>query len=366
MSRGALRAAVAAAVCVAAGFSWLALRGRGVGGPAARPEGQEVGWEAPALSRPDQDGRQVTSAALRGHVWIADFIFTRCTSACPILSARLVSLQRRLPDPSLRFISFSVDPEHDTPAALKEYAARWHGDEARWRLLANDAASLREIAAGMKVPVQATGDEKDPILHTNRFLLVDQRGVVRGRYDSTDEGELQQLLGDTRALLAGAALAGGAAQVLARDAPDGARLLGELGCLGCHATPQVAPPLAGLSGRRVELAGGQAVSADAAYLRESIVSPAAKVVAGYAPTMPGYAWLEPAQVEALVAHLTTLSGGPAPQARTQETDPVCKMTVSAGEDTPYAAWRGRTYWFCADGCRRAFVQDPERFLRAAR
>ena len=81
----------------------------------SRAEHPPVLWAAPEFSLVDQEGAPTSKASLRGRVWIANFIFTRCTSVCPTLTARMRALQRKLPNPELRFVSFSVDPEHDPP-----------------------------------------------------------------------------------------------------------------------------------------------------------------------------------------------------------------------------------------------------------
>ena len=96
----------------------------------ARPAGAELPelWRVPGFSFRDQHGKSTTDRELLGHVWIADFIFTSCTTVCPMLSAQMVMLQRSLPHPELRFVSFSVDPAHDTPEVLQAYAQRWQGD----------------------------------------------------------------------------------------------------------------------------------------------------------------------------------------------------------------------------------------------
>ncbi|MCA1665220.1 MAG: SCO family protein [Myxococcales bacterium] len=219
-----------------------------------------------------------------------------CSSACPLLTARLATLQQRLAGATVDFVSFSVDPAHDTPAALAEYATRWPADR-RWHLLATTPPALAEIASAMKVAME-TGGGPDRIIHSDRFQLVDGDGWVRGVYDSTDDAAMQRLAADA------AALAGAApAATLPRE---GAALFGALGCGGCHGDRRVAMPLAGLFGGRVTLDDGRTVVADDAYVRESIVEPAAKLVRGYAPSMPSYAQLDGARLDALVGYVKSL------------------------------------------------------------
>ena len=101
--------------------------------PTPRPESPDV-WRAPAFEFTDQNGSPVNLASLSGRVWIANFVFTQCTTICPTLSAKMALLRRRLPQQDLRFVSFSVDPAHDDEAALTAYAARFGPPDPRWIL----------------------------------------------------------------------------------------------------------------------------------------------------------------------------------------------------------------------------------------
>jgi protein SCO1/2 len=153
-----------------------------------------------AFSFRSQHGTLVSERELRGHVWIANFIFTRCIGACPVLTAKLTALQRQLGDPRLRFVSFSVDPEHDTPELLASYAARWNGGESRWLLLSTDRRGIDALTLGVRATLEATSDALNPILHTTKFFLVDGAGSVRGVYESSDESELGRLMADAQTL----------------------------------------------------------------------------------------------------------------------------------------------------------------------
>jgi cytochrome oxidase Cu insertion factor (SCO1/SenC/PrrC family) len=218
-------------------------------------------------------------AALRGKVVIVDFIFTSCRGVCPMLSARMVSLQHKLPGPAYAFASFSVDPERDTPAVLEAYAERWTSRPDRWHLLVTQAP------AGLA--------------HSDRFLLLGAEGAMRGSYAVLEPGELERLEKDARALVATAAEE--------RRVQSGEEGLHVLGCMGCHGEPSLAPSLAALAGRPVRLAGGQTITADDGYLRRSILDPRAQLVTGYGPTMPSYAGsLDDAELAAIVGALHRL------------------------------------------------------------
>ena len=109
------------------------------------PEDQEPPMPEFAVapfSLTDQLGKTITNNDLKGHIWIASFIYTRCTQLCPMMSAEMRKLQGKIPNPSIRFVSFSVDPKHDTPAVLKTYAEKYHADPNRWILLTGQPKTI--------------------------------------------------------------------------------------------------------------------------------------------------------------------------------------------------------------------------------
>ena len=324
-------------------------------------------WPVPSYRLLDQNGQTRTPEELRGSVWVADFIFTSCKSVCPVLSAKMVQVQRAIQDPRLRFVSFSVDPERDTPEALRAYATRWAPDESRWTLLATTKESLADLAKGMKTFVERQPDP-DATLHTSELFLIDGKGRVRGLY-GTDGDSFAQILPDARRLLSELGSAPGASAVVAAE--DGATLYRRAGCAGCHEVGAVAPSLAGLAGRTVMFADGRSLTADAAYLRESILDPGARVVATYPPSMPSYrGHLSDAQVSTLVQYLEGWKApAGAPAAATASSpgaavDPVCGMSIHAGPDTPHVTHDGHTVYFCSEHCRDRFVASPGAFARA--
>ena len=320
-------------------------------------------WPVPSYRLIDQDGRTRTPDELQGSVWVADFIFTSCKSVCPVLSAKMVQVQRAIADPRLKFVSFSVDPERDTPEALKAYAKRWAPDETRWTLLANTKESLAALTKGMKTFVDPQADP-DATVHSAELFLIDGNGQVRGIY-STDGEAFDALVPDARRLLA--ELAGGpAAGATAATGPeDGAVLYRRLGCAGCHDVPAIAPSLAGIAGQTVMLADGRTATATPEYLRESILDPGAKVVATYPPSMPGYRGrVSDAELGALVQYIEGLKGTGAASSRTPmasggaAVDPVCGISIHAGSDTPHVTHDGHTVYFCSEQCRDRFVANP--------
>jgi protein SCO1/2 len=155
-------------------------------------------WDAPAFALTDQNDNAVTNDALRGEVWIADFIFTHCAGPCPKMTAMMAELQSKIDRPDVKFVSFSVDPERDTPAVLKEYAARYGADPKRWHFLTGTTKQMTDVADGMKVAAEKNPDQS--ITHGTYFFLVDRAGKVRGIYRQSDPTEIERLASDAVAL----------------------------------------------------------------------------------------------------------------------------------------------------------------------
>jgi protein SCO1/2 len=322
-------------------------------------------WDAPEFSYTDQTGKTLTRADLRGHVWVADFIFTQCTAICPTMTAKMVLLQRQVADPNVRFISFSVDPDHDTVEALAAYAKLWNADESRWHLLRTSDQAIKATAEGLKVLVGPSGDPGNPIMHSNYFFLVDAQGRVRGVYNSGDRETMDRLAQHAQLLAAETGARAAAPQIAA--ATSGKALYAALGCAACHSNVQLGPPLEHLFGREIKLDDGQMLVADAAYVHESITDPAARIVAGYRKTMPSYqGYLDQPQTQLLVDYLRTLSPAGSTAAPGAEvklvTDPVCKMRITVDASALHVDLDGVTHYFCSAACLEKFNANPATYL----
>ncbi len=151
----------------------------------------------------ERSGSDVRLSDLLGRVWVADFIFTHCAGPCPLLSAQMQALQAPLRGvPDVRLVSFSVDPERDTPGVLSEYADRYQADEDRWLFLTGEKARVYSvIREGFQLAVGGVEEGTDQIMHSLRFALVDRKGRVRSYYDGTDPGLLEKLLPELKMLL---------------------------------------------------------------------------------------------------------------------------------------------------------------------
>jgi protein SCO1/2 len=328
----------------------------------ARSDGGDLPklWQAPSFSLINQYHHEVTRDSLQGQPFVADFIYTQCTSACPMLTSRMVMLERSLAGVDVRFVSFSVDPAHDTPDVLAAYAAQWNERETRWTLLATTEASLADVSSGFRVATEKIHDQRNPILHTDLFFLVDAGGFVRGVYPSDAGDSMVRLVADVRRLTIAAPAALDASEPLSKN------LYASLGCRGCHENPKLAPPLVNLRGAERMLQDGSKVTIDDAYLRRAILEPGAEVVSGYAPLMPSYRhYLNNSQLDALLAELdarTSADAGTAEANVAVVVDPVCGMKVRAVPEAPHLTFQGKEVYFCSDTCRDEFAKHPSRYF----
>ena len=325
-----------------------------------KPHSLEPLYPAPSFAYTDQHGATVTPLALKGTPYIANFIFTTCRTICPLLTTKMVQLQRQLPGAPLRFVSFSVDPTHDTPKALAAYARYWNSDETRWALLATDDRTLPLTAAGFHITAMNTGTptDLDPIIHSAVFLLVDGEGMVRGVYDSEDREDFKALLRDARTL-------SHAAPPTPVATRDGVTLYHDLSCANCHDRPTLAPPLGGILDNRRALEASNLITVDRPYIKESIVLPDAKRVAGFPLKMPTYeGLLSDQELETLIDFVIALPKvDGAPNTVSLAEDPVCHMRVRLTDDVLHAEFDGGTYYFCSDYCRDRFIDRPGAFLK---
>ena len=150
----------------------------------------------------ERSSREVKNQELAGKIWIADFVYTSCGGMCPIMTEKMRKLQDKLPA-EIRLVSFSVDPDVDTPAVLTEYAKKFGADPNRWLFLTGNRDSLYKLSKeGFKLAVDNSGGtEVEPITHSSRFALVDQQGRIRGYYSMEEPSELAHLIKDAKSLL---------------------------------------------------------------------------------------------------------------------------------------------------------------------
>ena len=150
----------------------------------------------------NQNGQPFGSANLRGKIWIADFVYSTCPGPCPMISTRMSELQKPLAKTDVQLVSFTVDPEKDTPEVLRTYAEHLEADAARWNFLTGPKNAVYSlIRDSFKLAVVDPGVASPELVHSTRIALVDRRGAIRGYYDATEADAVTKLLADTSHLL---------------------------------------------------------------------------------------------------------------------------------------------------------------------
>ena len=142
----------------------------------------------------NQAGQVVTLAGLRGKVWVADIIFTRCAGPCPQMTRRMKALQDALPAGShARLVTLTTDPDFDTPLVLRAYGERFGADFTRWTFLTGAKPEIARLAIdGLKLTTvekkpEERADPNDLFIHSTIFVLVDKQARLRGVFETIGE-----------------------------------------------------------------------------------------------------------------------------------------------------------------------------------
>jgi len=174
---------------------WLSIAVLSAG--CARPDSPlEVLGAIPEFVLTAQNGQDFSSTALGGHIWVANFIFTNCAGPCPRMSSQMAQVQNLTEDlPGLRLVTFTVDPERDTPEVLAAYAKRQKADK-RWVFLTGSQATLHKL----KREAFLLGNVDGQLNHSTRFVLVDGQSRIRAYYDTSEAQSIRTLVRDIRRL----------------------------------------------------------------------------------------------------------------------------------------------------------------------
>jgi heme o synthase len=166
-----------------------------VSAPTRTVRATDILFPVPDFTLTERSGKKVSRDDLKGKVWVASFVFTRCTGPCPQVTATMARLQKDVDlknNADLRLVTFTVDPDQDTPNELKEYANHYQADPERWLFLTGmpEAELHKLLHDGFKVTAQRAekpkaGDEFD---HSSRLAIVDKQGKIRGYFDGLRAG----------------------------------------------------------------------------------------------------------------------------------------------------------------------------------
>ena len=156
----------------------------------------------------NQEGNTVTNADVKGKVYVAAYFFATCKGICPKMNENLNKVYEAYKGrKDFMILSHTVDPEKDTPAALKAYSDRFEADPSQWMFLTGDKGELYKMARySYLINAQDTINNNLPIaedfIHDEHFVLVDREGYLRGKfYDGLDSVEVRQLITDIATLL---------------------------------------------------------------------------------------------------------------------------------------------------------------------
>jgi protein SCO1/2 len=155
--------------------------------------------QIPRFELIDETGRPFDGKSLDGTVWVADFIFTTCTGPCPRMSSLMRQVQQAASSiPEVKLVSFTVDPEHDTPAVLAQYALRYHAQPERWHFL----TGTREALDHLTRDAFKLGNVDGQLVHSTRLVLLDRQARIRGYYSTSEDSPVGQLVRDIKRVLA--------------------------------------------------------------------------------------------------------------------------------------------------------------------
>jgi protein SCO1/2 len=181
----------------------------------SHPPGQQVAPSqelrkisvVPPFALTERSGRTITNRDLAGKIWVADFIYTTCPGPCPIITAGMVKIQDAVAgDPQVQLVSFTVDPETDTPAVLAQYADKFGADPNRWWFLTGPEKPLFDLIQNGFLQIVQDNSGQPPqegqykVSHSTYLVLVDGDGNIRGFYDGVGADRRADLLRDIKIL----------------------------------------------------------------------------------------------------------------------------------------------------------------------
>ncbi len=160
---------------------------------------KDVSASVPDFSLTNQQGQPLGLSDLHGKIWVADFIFTHCPTICPVMTQEMANLQSEFELEPIYFVSFTVDPERDTPETLLRYAVQYGADGKRWHFLTGEKDQIYQLAnEGFKL---AAAQHGGGFPHSTKFALVTPDGNIHGYYDSRSKPAMIRLRNDVKTLL---------------------------------------------------------------------------------------------------------------------------------------------------------------------
>src|SRR6185295_2471809 len=148
----------------------------------------------------ERSGQPLARKDLLGRVWVGEFIFTRCAGACPVMISRMMTLYKNVPQAT--YVSFTVDPAHDTPVVLAAYAKN-NSLPAEWLFATGTYEQMQSLAKdGFKLSMGPGSSADEPIIHSDRLVIVDRYGRQRGSFSTSDREGMERLQAELKRVLA--------------------------------------------------------------------------------------------------------------------------------------------------------------------
>lgn len=155
--------------------------------------------QIPHFELTERSGVPYGTDQLKGKVWVAGFIFTSCAMQCPLITKKLQTLQRKFRfKENWRAVAITTDPERDTTKVLKAYADKAEADPYKWLFLTGPKKEIGSLVSG---GFRLASSADDPTIHSDKLVLVDHQGRIRGYYDATGDGDMDRLMKDTKGLI---------------------------------------------------------------------------------------------------------------------------------------------------------------------
>jgi protein SCO1/2 len=169
------------------------------------PVGDTTQHYIPEFTFSNQYGEPVGRAEMEGKITIVDFFFTSCPSICPVMSKEMERVNDMFRDePRVQIMSISIDPEYDTPEMLKTYADEHNAIPGKWHFLSGPKEETYRLArCGFVIPTIDGNGVPDDFVHTDKFMLIDELGRIRGYYSGTNREDVDLLMLETKVLLHG-------------------------------------------------------------------------------------------------------------------------------------------------------------------
>lgn len=178
----------------------------GVENPFGECEVNETGQHyIPDFKLISHDNLPLGRQEMQGKITIVDFFFTSCPSICPVMSTEMERVNDAFRNvEEVQIYSISIDPEYDTPEVLRDYAERHNATPGKWHFLTGDKEEIYNLArCGFILPTIDGYGEPDDFVHSDKFVLIDELGRIRGYYSGTNREDVDLLILETKILLHG-------------------------------------------------------------------------------------------------------------------------------------------------------------------